>query len=915
MGRKFGIIGLLILFIALGGAAYLHLKERQSPVVSPWAAIPTNTAMVLEVNKAPVFFKALLQSNEFFTALQQLEPVETMSRQLTKLDTLLKSNQAIAPIFSGRTLYISWHKAEQTYEPLFLMQVGNRFESAKAIKTLGHELQKYGTVVPGRKNQMRQYRFTPNADTSLHFYILNLNGILAMSANPGILEQAVNQASVADGLRQNKALTKLIQTSGTQAEAHLYLQFTPFMDWFSGMFASGFFQSLGIHQFADWAALDLNLKGRTVLINGFADSHQSQGSLARLFDGQQPVRHTFERYLPSGIESFTGFGISNMALFRQNLASYLATANLPNTFNLNDSAIRTCFGPTAVTDLELVFAGECAQVVTQTGGRMFMYRTKGHRDAVELTERFFNYYTSQNNVALSAVKTTYKFDNDMAFDIYQIPVPYIPANLLGPWFKACQANYMAVYNDFLVFANDVETIKTFLYSNILQRTLQYDVQFIQFADYLTSESNLYLFVSLTGSGTTLRQNLNNNAADFITNNKAVLRNFYGFGWQFTVDKGWLYNNYLFRYQPTNKVKAATEWETRLDTTIAFKPVMVINHNNAEKEVFLQDMKNNVYLINNAGRIVWKQTLDEPIMGDIYQVDYYRNGKLQYLFNTRTKLHLIDRIGNNVEKYPVKLKTEAVVPMSLFDYDNRKDYRIMIAGTDNQIYVYGIDGKLITGFEFKGTDHTIVQPVEFFRDNNKDYLVIADKARVYLLDRRGLERVKLSKQFEPSVNNRFIYQKGNNNRAGRLVRTDTQGNIYYLYFDGRVEQKSIQPFSANHFFEVQDITSDGSPDFIFVDNNKLGVYNITGELCFDKTFSTNIRHQPAIYKFGPNKTLLGVTEADARKIYLIDKNGQTLSGFPLPGMTRFSIGILQPGSSYYNLIVGGDEQYLYNYKLN
>ena len=49
------------------------------------------------------------------------------------------------------------------------------------------------------------------------------------------------------------------------------------------------------------------------------------------------------------------------------------------------------------------------------------------------------------------------------------------------------------------------------------------------------------------------------------------------------------------------------------------------------------------------------------------MDYYKNGKLQLLFAGRDYMHLIDRNGNYVDKYPVKMRTPASNTLALFDY--------------------------------------------------------------------------------------------------------------------------------------------------------------------------------------------------------------------------------------------------------
>ena len=89
----------------------------------------------------------------------------------------------------------------------------------------------------------------------------------------------------------------------------------------------------------------------------------------------------------------------------------------------------------------------------------------------------------------------------------------------------------------------------------------------------------------------------------------------------------------------------------------------------------------------------ENSASRTINSEIFQVDYFRNGKLQLLFSTRNELYLIDRNGNFVEKYPVKLRSPATCGLSVFDYDNNRDYRLFIACEDKHIYAYTKEGNL------------------------------------------------------------------------------------------------------------------------------------------------------------------------------------------------------------------------------
>jgi len=251
---------------------------------------------------------------------------------------------------------------------------------------------------------------------------------------------------------------------------------------------------------------------------------------------------------------------------------------------------------------------------------------------------------------------------------------------------------VTVFDEYLIFGESYQSLSKTIYNNVLQKTLVYDGAFNQFADFLSNKVNFYSFLSLVGAGNKMADLLSNKALGYYESNQKHFCDFYAVAWQFSNENKMVYNNLLFKHQPAKNPKTNAAWETRLDTSIALKPELVINHITNEKEIFVQDAKNNIYLINKTGRILWKKNLKEPIMGDVLQVDYYKNGKLQYLFNSLTQIHLLDRNGNYVERYPTQLPSASINSLSLVDYDNKKSYRIFVPCSDNKVYCYSIGWK-------------------------------------------------------------------------------------------------------------------------------------------------------------------------------------------------------------------------------
>jgi len=72
--------------------------------------------------------------------------------------------------------------------------------------------------------------------------------------------------------------------------------------------------------------------------------------------------------------------------------------------------------------------------------------------------------------------------------------------------------------------------------------------------------------------------------------------------------------------------------------------------------------------------------------------------------------------------------------------------------------------------------------------------------------------------------------------------------------------------------------------------------------------------PINFVFSSSDRKIGVFDINNNLIYLIDRNGDTMNGFPLRGASMFSIGKLSEKSGW-NLIVGGTDRFLYNYKLD
>ena len=86
----------------------------------------------------------------------------------------------------------------------------------------------------------------------------------------------------------------------------------------------------------------------------------------------------------------------------------------------------------------------------------------------------------------------------------------------------------------------------------------------------------------------------------------------------------------------------------------------------KKNIILQDSDYNLIVLDMNGKETLRKKLNSKIISDIFQVDLYKNNRLQYSFLTEEEFLILDIKGNLVKKISHK-KTSYEKIISVFDY--------------------------------------------------------------------------------------------------------------------------------------------------------------------------------------------------------------------------------------------------------
>lgn len=911
------MIFILLLILGIG---YILLRGRFGMQENPYKAVPQDASVIIEATSYSRLSSQIREENLIWEQLKNLKKLNKADRDILFIDSLLLSNREFDNLFGDKTFLISVHQTgKRDIELLFLMNLAPNI-SFTSVHNVISGILKTKEITQTRDYQKLTIGSISNPGENWRYVYSLYKGVFMFSSSPILVESAIRQLDIDQTIFSQEGFVRVNKTAGKNAGANLYINFDNFPRFLSVFLNEGLKGKMKeFSSFANWAELDLHVKNDAILLNGFTYSSDSANNYLNLFSGQSAQKLNVDQVLPDNTINYLAFGISDFEKFFNNRDNYLKEKNEFHSYKSKLDKLETQLGMAPrklflnMLDNEVALAHTDIKNIPFKENSFALFGVKSINQAREDMLHCLENYSKKNDLDLNDLIEVVEIDEATQFSIYKLPSSEIPKILFGSFFANSDFTYLSFVGTYLVFGNSIRSLSNFIHYQVLQQTLINDFEYRNFLETLSSKSNFFFYSYVPRSADVFSKVLNKEYADGLKKHKHTLQKIQAIGFQFSVENTMFYNNFVLKYQPVYKEKAETEWESLLDSTLMSKPVFVTNHNTGGKEIFIQDEKNNIYLINSAGRILWKINIPEKIISEIYQIDFYKNNKLQLLFNTKNFIHLIDRNGNYVEKFPVKLRAEATNGLALFDYEKNRNYRYCLAGNDKKIYLFDKEGKTINGWSFPETESIIKTKILHVRAGTKDYIVFSDRYKFYILNRRGKIRIPVKESIEKPKNQNLLFIKRRGEES--FVTTQSDGTICFIDLNGSVEKKSIIKLSPNHFFEYKNLDGTGSYEFIFVDGKKLMVYNSEGKEKFSYEFDNEISQKPIIYSFSSGDLKIGIVSDLDNKIYLFNNDGKLYNNFPLSGQTLFSIGKFRSSSNKFNLIVGGEDNFLYNYSVN
>lgn len=818
-----------------------------------YSVVSSRAAIIVESNDMVAFSKALLYENDYWKITDSIDLFADFNQYIKNIDVLYTKNQNL-PLLSERPILIVYNLSEnKKITAPFIALKCTKSESESFLK-LFHQ-----TVFPSLNIETIKHSSTKinlfAEKSQTRYATAFINGVLVGSASLSEVQKAIELAEKKSSLLNHKSFFSVKKTAGKTAIANLFVNLSKVTPVCSSILNENYpiLRDMMQH-YAEWVGLDVNVSGERLLVNGYSTINPTYYSA--IFEGQEAVSTDLCRFLPINTCFFTHYGISDYSRFVTQLQQQnRMEISVENTLNIN--FVEQHFNQ------EIILATADADLPLNKSTFVML----AVKDSLAVNDFL------EKNAKKESYRSSFGPHN---IDVFEMPAGFSFTQAFGKRIELKEKEYTTLIGNSLLITTSAELLLDLAGKMKVGYNLSKNANFSFIQESYNSKSSVLVYLNIPQLIRFSKQIFEPSFAAQIDLLAEKLSPIQSIGFQLENERGMMYQSLFLKSGnlsidsiPTIKKTHRVVWKIPFEEKIQFGPVMVSNKGTGYDEILIQDIHHQLYFYSHDGKLLWKAQIEGPIMSkDIAQIDYYGNRKYQLVFNTKKNIHVIDRKGRMLLSFPKKI-AEASAPLSVFDYDGNLDYRIVIPTTDKKINMYNKDGKTVQGWNPSANNTTMTSAIQHLRTQGKDYLLTHDGKSMYILDRKGFERVRLNKNIVPSPNNKFYLQLLP--QGVFLLATDKDGDLHKISFDGNVfSQKISEKLSENHTFLYTQF--DKRHMYIFTDEHKLSIHNQDLKCIFFKKIEEKDL-LPSLYK-----NLLALYAPEKQKVYLYN-----LADLDLPEM--------------------------------
>jgi len=855
------IILTAILFISVIAATIYYFKNldnEQGNSSSALRFLPQNTLLVAAIStdeKSSSIFKDF----EIFDAVLGYDNIKIWSR----LKTDILRNEKLKTFTQESNIYISFHPEGKTITSLFTIPLSQAIPSTELSGIFNEISKKYKTsTIDTLGQKVLQIKYGEKDSIINAFYFKDiLFATPTISLIPKIVDKHSKHLSneqiqfFIDNNTQNTPLSIYFPHQQYDSLVNLTMRSKdgPFINLFKKL-----------HGQSAW---NINFQEDALVLTGESQLDQYPENYASLFKNQQKTKQDLHQYFPSNTAIYTEFSLSNRATFQKDLY---------NLFKRRKEKIVDQIDTTKTTEL-----------VNKALGNQFAFlETNG--------QNYIGFVNIQDSLAfkdLAALAFDSAKDSISRFKTDKTGILY---KQYGDIFKELNRPYLTVIDSILIVANNMSTLqeyrKDYLENDLLTGTLG----FIKLEKLQAKEANISIFTHTKNANSKILNTLNKPFKDTYQDKDGFgYQDFFSWSIQLSGNNGNISSQIYAIYKSKNTLGINPEWSIKIGNKAITRPY-VFNQSDTSQFIAIQQLDHTLHAISPTGTELWTKVLAGRVVGDILQLE----DRSIVLVTDKHNLYKFDVNGKTLKGFPINIKIEPTDSPFITSINNQQ---AILIPTKNKVIAYDLNGKEIQNWNPFETNGNITTNII---NQDKNYIIGTSEGYIYWLNEKGqkIEELKLPNSGVKTLSLVNDY---------KIAAVDNKGTINLFTTNSDKKTWKISNDSTQYLTAFANISNNHQKNLVVLDNNQLKVYDITDTLTtvFEHNFTKSITDDLQFFNSETEKniSLLGISSKATNLLYLFDKSGQMVSGFPVEGQPLFYYGKINFNSATYLLCMRRDHK--------
>ena len=853
------LFGALFLFI-LG--YFIEPIWNQESSAELWDFVPENPGLVYESNDLGGTLLRL-QDLESFQSLIRIPSLGKLPDHIAKIERLTGLNSFYSFLDKTSGIISLHNTGKNEFDFLYLVAM-NDLNTTDVVSKLITPL-----VSKALEKQPRTYLGLELNEVSLSFtagqltYLIYNNYFIA-SFTPYLVEDAIrtfedeNYKSFREVFAEHHQITKIKQDEG-----NVYLNYKSFFKG-SQAFAANDLDK----KFLTSAFLDLNIEDDHISLSGFSFADSSK--TLQMIKGITGAPLDMSDVISNGTSILHHFSFQDPYLWRDQ----------QKNADLHDQK-------TSDSDLSVI-PRDALKFLDQEISRAIQLRN-GKKVPILIiecknSEGLIHYLDAIAKQIPNQGSDHFFVEQYNHYIIRQLPLKNLAPLIFGDIAKDLPEGYYSSIENYVLMSPNLPVLKEFLYDILNENTWGKTLSEKKFLKKINKASPHTIIVNGSESWDHLYLAMQPKWQNDFMMSEMIFKSFRHLAIQFSsIDDKYFTSIFIEKNSPSSErnsplIKTNT---VEFDHHLISKPYLVTDHRNENNEIIVQDNEKVIYLVDSDFKIGWQRPLFLPIVGQIHQIDFYKNEKLQYAFITNDSLYVIDRKGKNVADFP-KYLAPHLKSLEIIDYDQKRNYRFSITTHQGDAFLTDKSGSPLEGWNPYHFEKDIIGSMRHFRIGGTDvFTVVLANGKIFLLSRRAKVYKGFPLKLDLNTESDYHLRIGSNFKSSLWTLLTENGTLFQMNLKGEILHKKqlYKPATDTQFTLIKD-SKNKKYVIAKTTNTKITLVNDQDEIYFEKNHPLDKKILIQLFNSHNQGDYIVFNHIEDRYMRLFDLKGNLLSLSPL-----------------------------------